>query len=188
MKSASVVQKRAQRLRERYLRKHVMRSQERRHPNCVHNQEHVPNKLPYSRSDSSTELDLAPRNVTTLVVIQDRDRPIRLCTFGCGDPATWDRDICDSDDVSSGCKEFKARIGADEAYDEFMALLEDDKYVYEHFRDLAALQWVLGDHRPRLPWYRRLYSYFFGKSSIAPFALPPGASDEVSRELEDLWR
>ncbi len=188
MKSESVVQRRAQRLRDRYLRRHVLLSQERRHRNCVYNQEHVPNKLPYSSSDLSTELDLAPRQVRTLVVIQDRDRPVRLCTYGCGDPANWDRDVCDDDGISATCGEFKARLGADEAYDEFMALLEDDKYVYENFRDLAALQWVLEDRRPRLPWYVRLFRHFFGKSSVAPSLLPPGSSDKEARELEDLWR
>jgi hypothetical protein len=188
VKPESVVQRRIQRLRERYLRKHVLRSQERRHLNCVYNREHVPSHLPYSRSDLSTELDLAPRQVKTLVVIQDRDRPIRLCTYGCGNPASWDRDVCDRDDISATCGEFKARLGADEAYDEFMALLEDDKYVYENFRDLAALQWVLEDRRPRLPWYARLWRSVFGKSSLAPLSLPPGASDEENRELENIWR
>lgn len=193
MKSESVVQRRAQRLRDRYLRRHVLLSQERLHRNCVYNQEHVPNGLPYSRSDLMTELDLAPRKVTTLLVIQE-DRPVRICTWGLRagkeavDSVNWDRDVCDSDSVSASCSMFEARIGADEAYDEFMELLKDDKFVYENYRDLAALQWVLEDRRPRLPWYRRLLTWLFGKSNIAPFSLPPGSSEKENKELEDIWR
>jgi hypothetical protein len=193
VKSESVVQRRVQRLRDRYLRRHVLLSQERRHRNCVHNQEHAPSKLPYSRSELSTELDLAPRKVTTLLVIKD-DQPVRICTLGlCAGNSTagsvgWDRDVCDSDSISATCGMFKARTGADEAYDEFMELLKDDKFVYENYRDLAALQWVLEDRRPRLPWYRRLFAWLFGKPTIALGLLPPGASDRESQELEDLWR
>lgn len=164
-----------------------MRSQERLHRNCVYNKEHLPRKLPYSLSDPTTELEIAPRKVTTLVVIQE-EKSVRLCTYGSESPADWSGDICDSDDVSAGCRLFEPLIGPDEAADDFMSLLKDDKYVYENLRDLAALQWALEDRRPRLPWYVRLKAFLFGKPSQPVGLLPPGASEEVDRELENLWR
>lgn len=188
MKPESVVRKRAERLRDRYLRRYVILSQERRHDNCVHNREHVPRKLPYSQSDLSTELDLAPRRVTTLLVIQE-DKPVRICMFGAGSPAEWSGDVCDDESIAPTCKFFVPLRSAQEASDDFMALLGDDKYVYDNLRDLAALQWTLGDRRPRLPWYRRLVAFFLGKYlPKVPVLSPPGASEEVDRELEDMWR
>ncbi len=188
MKSESVVRKRAERLRDRYLRRYVALSQERRHENCVHNREYLPRKLPYSQSDLSTELDLAPRKVMTLLVIQE-ERPVRVCMYGAERPAEWSGDICDDDSISPTCKFFVPLKTVSEATDEFMSLLADDKYVYDSFRDLAALQWVLGDRRPRLPWYRRLASFFVGKYLPKVPVLPsPGASEEVDRELENIWR
>ncbi len=160
-----------------------MLSRERRHHNCVYNREHLPRKLPYSLSDVTTELDLAPRRVTTLVVIQE-DKPVRLCAYGCDAPADWQGNsraeenyVCDSDSVSADCSLFEPLLGPDEA-------------VYENFRDLAVLQWVLEDRNPRLPWYRRLLTFLFGGPVRPPETklLPPGASAEVDRELEDLWK
>ncbi len=78
---------------------------------------------------------------------------------------------------------------AQEATDEFMASLTDDKFVYDNYRDLAARQWVVGDRRPRLPWYRRLVAFFLGRYVPAVPGLPgPGLSEAVDRELEDIWR
>ena len=188
MKPESVVRKRAERLRDRYLRRHVILSQERRHDNCVHNRVHLPRKIPYSQSDLSTELDLAPRKVTTLLVIQE-DRPVRICMYGADDPANWSGDVCDDDSIAPTCKFFVPLRSAQEATDDFMALLADDKYVFDNLRDLAALQWALGDRRPRLPWYRRLVAFFVGRYlPKVPVLPPPGASEEVDRELEDMWR
>lgn len=188
MKSESVVRKRAERLRDRYLRRHVILSQERRHENCVFNREILPRRIPYSQSDLLTELDLAPRKVTTLLVIQE-DRPVRVCMYGADNPAEWSGSLCDDDSVAPGCKFFVPLKSVPEATDEFMASLLDDKHVYENFRDLAALQWALGDRRPRLPWHRRLVAFFLGRFfSRVPELLLPNASSEVDRELEDLWR
>ncbi len=165
-----------------------MRSQESRHENCVHNRQVLPKKLPYFQSDLPTELDLAPRQVMTLLVIQE-EKPVRICMYGAGDPANWLGDVCDSDVRSRCCKYFVPLKTAEEATDEFMESLTDDKFVYDNYRDLAALQWVVGDRRPRLPWYRRLAAFFFGKYVPAVPALPePGFSEVADRELEDIWR
>lgn len=188
MKPESVVRKRAERLRDRYLRRYVVLSQERRHDNCVFNKEVAVRNLPYSQSDLSTELDLAPRKVTTLLVIQE-DRPVRICMYGADNPAKWSGDVCDDESIAPTCRFFIPLRSAQEATDDFMSLLADDKYVFDNLRDLAALQWALGDRRPRLPWYRRLVAFFVGKYlPKVPVLPPPGASGEVDRELEDIWR
>lgn len=166
-----------------------MKSQERRHRNCAHNVEHVPNRLPYSSSDVPTDLDLAPRRVTTLLVVQD-ESPTYLCSLGSENPAEWSGTICDRDSFSDGCPYFVPRVSAEAATAEFRELLLDDGYVYEHYRDVAALQWVVEDRRPRPPWYVRLLRRLglMRELSPLPASLPPGASEEVDRELENIWR
>jgi len=111
--------------------------------------------------------------------------------YGSESPSSWNGDVCDSDSKSYPCPLFRPLRNAESAADEFMESLLDDSHVFENYRDLAALQWVLGDRRPTLPWYRRLLVFltgkFFPKAVTAlPSSPPPdGAPDPA---LEDLWR
>lgn len=187
VKPESVVRRRAERLRDRYLRRHVLRSQERLPENCAHSREVLPNKLPYSRTDLLTELDLAPRVVTTLLVIQE-DKPVRICMRGADDPSSWSGDICGADGRACCRDHFVPVKTAATVAEEFMKSLEDDKFVYDNFRDLAALQWALGDRRPRLPWYRRLVVYLVGRFIPPVPKLPAPAAEAVDKELESIWR
>jgi len=185
VKSELVVRKRIQRLRERYVRRHIVASQERRHRNCAFNQEYLPRKLPYSQSDLPTELDLAPRKITTLLVIQD-EKPSHLCMYGSDDPAKWPGDICDSDSTSSRCPMFVPRTSAAEARKEIEELLRNDAYVLENHRDLAALQWVTGTRSWRPSLWDRLWFWILRRKVPASPAL--GEASDIDRELEDLWR
>jgi len=141
VKSEDAIRSRLRKLRGRYLRKYVSSSQERRHENCVHNQKMTPlNRDP----QVMTELEMAPRVSSSIIVIQP-DFPVRLCVHGIDDPSSWNGDLCDSDDVARSCKNFTPRVTSDQAETEFKSLLEDDAYVLENYKDIAALQWVLDE-------------------------------------------
>ncbi len=108
--------------------------------------------------------------------------------YGADSPATWSGDVCDSDGRSCCCDHFVPLKTVAEATDEFMSSLLDDKFIYDNFRDLAALQWALGDRRPVLPLWRRLVKAVLGRFYDVPAPLLPGISEAVDKELEDIWR
>ncbi len=189
MKTESIVRRRLERLRSRYLRKHVLASRERRHLNCIHNVEHRPIGRLTVSDPVPTEYERAPRRQHTLIVIRE-DQPVRLCMYGSESPADWPGDVCDSDSISSRCPMFRPLRTEEEASSDFKELLLDDKFVQSNYRDLAALQWVL-DVRgsvPRDGFFLRLWRRFFPKKPMPP--LLPGSAEvlEVDKELENVWR
>lgn len=135
----------------------------------MHNILHEPNGQ--SAETVSTAVELSPRQNRTLVVIQE-DRPIRLCMYGADDASRWPGNVCDSDDVARSCPMFKARLSVGEAKDEFAHLIEDDEYVFNNYRDVATLQWVLGEriHERELSLWERLVVWIHMKLARTPSA------------------
>jgi hypothetical protein len=184
VKSQDEIEKRLRKLRLRYAHKYMQQSQERRHCNCKYNEAHYPRKLPYTRTQA-TELPLAPRDQVTLVVLQE-EKPVRLCMFNADDSSKWQGNVCDSDDVSKSCPMFKPRVSPDAAKEEFLELVGNDEYVFDNYRDVATLQWVLGErvHEVPLSWWERFTLWLRQKIMrvVKPIpALPPAPIPE------DLW-
>jgi hypothetical protein len=181
VKSREEIEKRLKKLRVRYARKHILGSQQRLHKNCVFNREHVPPSLPERRQ--GPDVHMVPRRQVTLVVLRD-EAPIRLCMYGSEDASKWRGDVCDDDSVARSCKLFKASVGLEEAKQEFLDRLADDRFVFDNYRDVATLQWVLGVRVHEIPlsvWDRLslwLSIFFFRR----PKALPPSDFDG-----SDLW-
>lgn len=142
MKSKSDISKRLRNLRVRYAKRFISFSQERKPENCSFNFEHKPNGI-YNNSNFM-EIDRAPKTSVTLVVINP-ETPTRLCMYGSENPETWNGVICDRDEISKSCKYFNPKKRLNEAREEFLSIMSDDEYVYENYKDIATLQWVLGD-------------------------------------------
>lgn len=156
MKSEGAVRSRLVKLRKRYRNKHASNSQKRVPSNCVYNATIEPKG--YRAPSVITELEMSPRIVSNLVVFQE-DSSIKICTYGSENPAEWNGDVvCDSNDVAEQCKFFKAKSTYAEAAEEFDGMMEDDEFVYDNYRDVATLQWVLDDrvHLIPLTWRDRL--------------------------------
>lgn len=148
MKSKATVQRRLRSLRIRYAKKYIEKSQKRKPDNCVHN--HVHEYHPPT-PEIVTEYELAPRRSYSLVTFKE-EGPIRLCMYGADDPSEWKGDVCEKDETAEGCKYFKPKTSVAEAQEEFQDLVADDNYVYEHYREVATLQWVLGDRVSNMPF------------------------------------
>jgi len=179
VKSQEEIQRRLEKLRLRYLKRHCAAAMGRRPHNCTFNHEHTPTQR---KPDVPTEMELAPRMTTSLVVIQP-DSPVRLCMYGSEDPAAWNGDICDRDDMARQCKWFQPRVTEQQAIDEFGALMADDDYVYENHKDVAALQWVLDERVARVPlsWWDRLLLWIdgFARRFARPKRLPQAPDEPV---------
>ncbi len=184
MKTKEEIEKRLRKLRVRYANKHVLASQQRTFTNCVHNREHTPSPTRQARP-AGRDLPMVPRRQVTLVVLQD-DVPVHLCMFGADDPSKWRGDVCDNDSISRSCKLFQPSCSLEEAKEEFMGLMADDEYVFTNFRDVATLQWVLGERVHSIPltlaeriglWARSLFVR-------TPPALPAPATPDLP---SDLW-
>lgn len=179
MKTKADIEKRLRKLRERYARKYIEASQQRRYENCAYNHKHVPSPIPSSPARAAPLVyHMAPSRQVTLVVLRE-DKPIHLCMYGSDDPSKWRGDICDSDDVAQSCKLFRPLVSVDQAKQEFLNLMADDEYVFNNYRDIATLQWVLGERVHVIPltlWERIRFwirSKFLKPRKEVP-ALPPG--------------
>lgn len=178
MKTEPEIEKRLQKLRSRYKRKWVHEKAGRKHRNCVHNYEHSPaGQFKYSKSH---DVDLAPRKQVTLMVIQP-EAPVTICTYD-SKSKDWNGDICDTDEKAAECPWFKPALSEAAAEAEFEELLADDEFVFENYRDVATLQWVL-DVRvasTKIPFWERFFAWF----KYRPKELPAPAEPDVP---EGLW-
>ncbi len=162
VKTRSEIIRRLRTLSYRYVKRSVATSQERRHLNCVYNQSfHRLNRDEPARSMDPDPSKMAPTHSVTLVVIQP-EAPTRLCAYGIDKPESWAGDICDRDDTARACPKFKPLKDGAEAKAEAEAKLADDNWVLANMKDIAALQWVLGDrvHKVGLSWYQRILLWF----------------------------
>ncbi len=159
MKTKDDILKRLKKLRIRYANKYVAKSQLRVHTNCIHNMKLSPpkNKYKSEQIDSS----ISPRKQVTLVIIQT-DEPIGMCMHNSHDANKWAGNICDSDDVSDSCGLFSPKMSIDTAKNSFLESLQDDEYVFDNYRDMATLQWVIGEriYSYELSWLERIFLWF----------------------------
>lgn len=153
MKSKDEIQRRLKKLRFRYAKKCIEHSQRRVYLNCRHNYA----QKPLRRTRDTVEIELAPRQVSTIVLIQN-DQEVSYCMYGAENPATWPGIICDRDDIAKTCKWFIPKMSTNEAQDQFDERMMDDDYVYETYPDVAALQWVINDrvHKHKISWFYKL--------------------------------
>jgi hypothetical protein len=160
MKTADEVYGRLEKLRVRYLRQHCAAVRARLPHNCVHNYVHTPTP---QKAPLPTEVELAPRVVSTLVVVEPQV-PVRLCIYGSDKPETWNGDVCDADGTARECRHFEARVTEEQAMAEFEGLMADDSYVLDKYKDIAALQWVLEERifKTSLPLWGRLMLWIDG--------------------------
>lgn len=182
MKSKSDVLKRLKKLRVRYAKSYIKCSRKREHRNCVYNLKQEP--LQYDASQ--VELDLAPCYTEIIIASGPEDISTYYCAYGINDPENWSGMICDKDEIAESCKWFAPKATARQAREEFLQLMEDDEYVYENYRDVAILQWILEDrvHKHALSWWERVVLWVCLKLSRTkpPAALPP--AEDIP---EDLW-
>lgn len=183
VKTKAAISKRLNNLRLRYAKQFVKSSQERTHQNCSYNYECIPGKFNYG--NIPTEFERAPRKNVTLLVLQE-ESPIRLCMYGKSDPATWAGEICDNDDKARQCKLFKPLVSASEARIEIMSRLSDDEYVYDNYKDIATLQWVLEERSNSKLSLWSQFIFWFKTRNLRPQtrALPSGSLEELP---SDLW-
>lgn len=187
MKTEIEIRKRLEKLRVRYCRKYCADVSGKKPRNCVYNIEHAP----VERVDHvPTEVELAPRVTTTLVVIQP-DFPIRLCMYGSEKPDTWNGDVCDDDATAHACPYFEPKIPEDRAVEEFDKLMSDDEFVLENYRDIASLQWVLNERVHLTPlstldkvkiWFDR---FFRGRRSTKLLSEKTENKPEDHRNADD---
>jgi hypothetical protein len=184
VKSRSQIEGRLKKLRMRYAQKHVDQTQQRCFRNCEFNLEHKPALLQYKAMP--TELELAPRHQQTTLVIHEEGHSVHLCMYGAKDASTWPGDTCEDDDKARHCPMFKPRINLQQARSDFMEKMFDDEYVFNNYRDVATLQWVLGErvHTMGLSLWERFWFWLKIKfwKPIAPLPNLPEASLPI-----DLW-
>lgn len=189
MKLEGDIHNRLRKLKARYLLKYLHSTQERVHYNCKFNLQHTPKKLTYSRVEP--DLDIAPRKMNSLVVIQPAAN-VYICTHGM-ENLGWNGDLCDSiTDAAPSCKWFVPKVDKDHAEASFDNLLKDDNYVLSNYPDIAALQWVIGKrvYHDRLGFFGRLlyaFSLFLLTWRRKPSLMTEGVPEPKTALSKDIW-
>jgi hypothetical protein len=148
VKSKETIRRRLRSLRIRHAKKYIEKSQKRKPENCTYNYSH---EYHAPTPEVPTEYELAPRKSSSLVVFQE-EGPIKLCLYGADKPSEWKGDVCDKDETAEGCEYFKPKVTVEEAQEDFKNLVADDEYVFKNYRDIATLQWVLGERVSNMPF------------------------------------
>ncbi len=167
----------------RYAHKHVDSSQKRCFHNCTYNYEHR-GTARLSNDRSPPDLEISPRRQVTLMVVRE-EKSVHLCMYGSKNPEDWPGDICETDEKARGCSWFEPRVNIKQAREEFMDKLQDDEYVFNAYRDVATLQWVLGErvHTMGLSFLDRFFFWFKGL-----FHKPDPLVPQLPAHLpEDIW-
>jgi hypothetical protein len=104
-------------------------------------------------------------NVTSYHYVEGSDKPekrtveVGLCMYGSENPEEWSGKICDEDKTAQDCGLFLGKFDKEEVKAQFNSKLEDDALVAEEYKDLAALQWVVGDSivKWEMPWHQKIW-------------------------------
>lgn len=111
---------------------------------------------------------------------QGKQETVRLCVLGDERP-DWDIDICDTAQRAMGCQAFILRKNREEVEEEFEECLRNPEYLREHYPELYALAWVLGDVETRYTFLQRLWlswGMWWHKRKL----LPPGRRNGVPQD------
>lgn len=96
---------------------------------------------------------------TTVDEESGKEVEIGLCMYGAENPEEWPGMICDDVQTAEQCPYFSCRHDKESIRKEFDEELQDDFKVAHHYKDIAALQWVLKEkvYSWDLAWYQRLW-------------------------------
>lgn len=183
MKTRDEILSRLRKLRTRYATRYMENSRDRLPCNCRYNMVHQSTN--YSRGlTESKPTDIAPRTQVTLMVLQE-DKPIGLCMYGSEDSSKWPGNICDDKETAASCPLFAPKMTVLASQEEFLGKLADDTFVFDNYRDIAALQWVLGErvHNHALTWWERLVFWYRSKS----IRMLPPSRKTLSSDSEPTW-
>lgn len=107
--------------------------------------------------------------------------------YGSEDPANWPGDICDKNETAQSCPKFKPIVSLEEVQAKAQALLANDEWVFENMKDVAALQWVIGDriHRHRPSFFQRLFLWIRTRMLKVSPSKPLAPLPEIPSNLWD---
>lgn len=87
---------------------------------------------------------------------------VRLCMLGSDDPENWPGNICDTVENVRTCPFYRNRYDKDELKAKFDTVLEDPDVLYNEYRDIAMLKWILEEEPPALTWWQKFKLWFVG--------------------------
>jgi len=162
MRSEQEIEKRIQKLTNRYVQNHVKENLNKSPGNCVYSQLYENDE--YTQSESY-DVAYSKTKSTTLLVVNSVDSSY-ICTYG-ENGNRWNGIICD-ENVCKKCKKFLSKSISKQDMEQ---LMNDDDYLNENHRDIVELRWALGEKpQPELSFISLLmisiYSMFVKMLSV----------------------
>ena len=174
MKSEKETEQKLRAVKASYLVKKYKERLSKKPCNCVHNYR-------YSTVDADTDHNY--RHLVDWPEMEQQDdeesREVGLCMLNADNPEEWGGVICDDEETAQNCPFFQARFSKEDIESEFESELEDDKVVAHNYKDIAALQWMLGEkvYSWDLKWHQKMkvfvvfwfykISQFFSRAGVS---------------------
>ena len=175
MKSEKELKQKLRDVKTSYLVKKYKERLSKKPCNCVHNYRY-----------STVEAD-PDHNYKHLVEWPEEEpgqndvnpKEVGLCMLNADNPEEWGGVICDDIETAQDCPFFQAKFNREDIESEFEDELEDDKIVAHNYKDIAALQWMIGEkvYSWDLRWYQSIrvtlvfwfykVSQFFSRSGVS---------------------
>jgi len=144
MQNEGKVKKKLKDAKYRYLKREIRDKMRQCPENCQYNIRHTFTTYTYKEGE-------------TKPVAQQRE--MGLCSYGASNPEEWNGKICDDVKTAQECGLFLGKYDKEEIKEAFYEKLEDEVTVAEEYKDIAALQWVLGENAVDLdlPLYKQAW-------------------------------
>lgn len=176
MKSEKELKQKLRAVKTSYLVKKYKERLSKKPCNCVHNYRY-----------STVDVEDPGHNYKHLVDWLDDDdqqddvnaTEVGLCMLNADNPEEWGGVICDDVKTAEDCPFFQARFSREDIETEFEKELEDDIIVAHNYKDIAALQWMIGEkvYSWDLKWYQRFrVMVVFWLSKVLQFFSRSGVS------------
>lgn len=135
MRKKSQIKKKLRDAKQKYLTKRYREKLSQCPKNCVYNYRHK------TEDENGEEVQIG------------------LCMYGSDNPEEWPGMICDDVETAEQCPYFTCKNDKESIRVDFEEELQDDVVVAHHYKDIAALQWVLGEkvYSWDLVWYQRFH-------------------------------
>lgn len=144
MQDEGKVKKKLKDAKFRYMKRELRGKLKQCPENCQHNFRHKFTAYEYAEGDSKPV---------------PYEGELGLCMYGASNPEAWPGKICDDVKTAEECPLFLGKFDKEEIKSAFNARLDDPVIVAEEYKDIAALQWVLGENVAELDpsWHQRAW-------------------------------
>jgi hypothetical protein len=176
LRDESEITDRVQQLLAKEMQRRLSDAAERLPVRCVHNYRHSLDQRKQVEGQPNENYNRITDH-RSLPVLQT----IGLCMLGSEDVTEWPGTICEEPLDAKRCPYFTPKQNPEVLYRAFLDQLKNGDWIRDNLPAAHALLWVLlkEERVPKVPWYRRLWSWFSLRRLRVEPVLPPFDAEKL---------